>query len=65
MSRQVIDSSVIESQLRAKGIRVPSRKPCCGRPATPASYGRYLKQLGYTGKVAIKTRGVITELVDL
>ena len=67
MSRQIIDASVIDAMLKQRGITPPKAKLCCGRtqPAAPVEYARYLKQLGYTGDVAVRTRGVITELVHI
>jgi len=50
--------------LKSKGIRIP-KKPCCGRPAPPMRYARYLAGLGYHGKFAISTNGVITELCEI
>ena len=65
MSRQVVDAAVLDSMLKQKGMRVPQR-PCCGKvDVGPTSYARYLKQLGYSGKVAVRKNGVITEIVDL
>ena len=64
MSTQIIDSTVIDSMLKARGIKVP-RKACCGRQSSPIKYSRYLKQLGYTGDVAIRVRGVVTEMVHI
>ena len=67
MSRQIIDASVIDSMLRQRGIRPPVAKICCGRtqPTTPIKYAHYLKQLGYTGDIAVKTRGIVTEIVHI
>ena len=65
MSRQVIDSSVLDSMLAARGIK-PIKRPCCGRPAaTPIKYSGYLKSLGYTGSIAIRLKGVIVEMCTI
>lgn len=67
MSRQVIDADVIVNLLKQRGIKPPTAKICCGRtqPIAPARLGRYLKMLGYTGDIAIRTNGVVTELVHI
>ena len=62
MSRQILDSSVLDQMLKQRGFKVTDKKPCCGKPAPIKSYARYLKQLGYSGDFAIKTNGVITEM---
>lgn len=65
MSRQVIDAATLDTLLKQKGVRVPQR-PCCGKRATgPTSYAQYLKRLGYSGKVAVRKDGIITEIVNL
>lgn len=63
-NRITLSSSMLDSMLKSKGIRVP-KKPCCGRPAPPMRYARYLAGLGYHGKFAISTSGVITELCEI
>ena len=64
-NRQVIDAATLDTLLKQKGMKVPAR-PCCGKRATgPTSYAQYLKRLGYSGKVAIRKDGVISEIVDI
>jgi len=64
-NRVVVNSKIIDGLLKQQGVRVPQRRACCGGGAKITSYAPYLKRLGYTGRVAIKNGGVITELVDL
>lgn len=63
-SRTILSKAMLDSMLKSKGIRIP-KKPCCGRPAAPIKYERYLGQLGYHGKFAISNNGVVTELCDV
>ena len=65
MSRQIVDSRVLDQMLKQRGFKVSNKKPCCGRPAQIKSYSRYLKQLGYSGDIAVKTNGVVTEMVHI
>ena len=61
----IIDATTLDALLKQKGMRVPQR-PCCGKRSVGAtSYGQYLKRLGYTGRVAVRKDGVITEIVDI
>ena len=62
MSRQILDSNVLDQMLKQRGFKVNHKPPCCGKPAPVRSYAQYLKKLGYTGDFAIKTNGVITEM---
>ena len=62
MSRQILDAAVLDQMLKQRGYKVETKPPCCGKPAQVKSYARYLKQLGYTGDLAIKTNGIITEI---
>ena len=67
MSRQIIDTTTINTLLKQRGIKIPQPKICCGRttPATPVRYARYLKLLGYHGDFAIRYNGVVVELGHL
>ena len=65
MSTQIIDTNVLDNLLASQGIKLPKR-PCCGRSnSTPIKYANYLKRLGYTGRVAVQHKGVITEICDI
>ena len=65
MSRQIIDSNVLNTMLKARGIKT-STPPCCGRTEPrPIKYAKYLKSLGYTGDIAIRHKGVIVEMCTI
>ena len=64
-NRIVVDSAVLDQLLQRQGINVKRKPPCCGKPAQPVNYKPYLKRLGYTGNIAIKTNGVITEMCSV
>jgi len=63
-NRVTLSASMLDSMLQAKGIRIP-KKPCCGRPAPTMRYAQYLARLGYHGKFAINSGGVVTELCEI